>query len=276
MTGPRRVLIVGVNVAGLQAAERLRALDYDGSLTLLDSDVDAPYNRPPLSKEFLAGEVDEDDIKLLSDSELDALDANIWRGVEARGLDLHRQVVDTSNGELPYDALLISTGATAFVPDSWSAWRGVYGLRTLDDARLIRGELTAGSPRVVVIGGGLIGCEVAASARKLGLDVTLVEADSRLFARLLPLAFATAVARMHVDRGVRVLLDAAVRQGARYGRRSDRGRTRRRTRPTGRSRSRRHRRSAKHAMARAFRTPTAGRGADRRCVACGSGRVRRR
>lgn len=212
MTGPRRVLIVGVNVAGVQAAERLRALGYDGSLTLLDADADAPYNRPPLSKEFLAGEVDEDDIKLLSDGDLDALDASIWRGVQARGLDVHRRIVDTSNGDLHYDALLISTGATAVVPDAWSGFRGVHGLRTLADAREIRDALTTGTPRVVVVGGGLIGCEVASSARKLGLDVTLVEADTRLLGRLLPDALAAPVARMHLDRGVHLLCDATVRQ----------------------------------------------------------------
>ena len=212
MTGPRLVLIVGVNVAGVQAAERLRALGYDGSLTLLDADVEAPYNRPPLSKEFLAGEVDEDDIKLLSDRDLDALDANVWRGVQARSLDMHRRVVDTSNGDLPYDALLISTGATAFVPNAWSAWKGVHGLRTLTDAREIRGALSRGTPRVVIVGGGLIGCEVAAGARKLGLDVTLVEADTRLLGRLLPDVLATPVARMHLDHGVHVLCGATVRQ----------------------------------------------------------------
>ncbi len=212
MTSLRRVLIVGANVAGVQAVERLRALGYDGSITLLDADADAPYNRPPLSKEFLAGEVDEDDIKLLSDSDLAALGADICRGVRARGLDVTRKVVDTTTGDLAYDALLISTGATAFVPDAWSALRGVHGLRTLGDAREIRDALTTDAPRVVVVGGGLIGCEVAASVRKLRLDVTLVEADTRLMGRLLPDALAAPLIQMHRDQGVDVLCSAKVRQ----------------------------------------------------------------
>ena len=208
---PRRVLIVGVNVAGVQAAERLRALGYDGSLTLLDADAEAPYNRPPLSKEFLSGDVDEDDIKLLSDSDLDALDANIWRGVRAVSLDQQRRVVDTTNGDLPYDALLIATGATAFMPQAWTAWQGVHCLRTLADARDIRDAWSSHAPRVVVVGGGLIGCEVAASARTLGLDVSLVEGDTRLLGRLLPDSLSSTIERMHLDHGVRVLCSSAVR-----------------------------------------------------------------
>jgi len=212
VTSPRRVLIVGLNVAGLQAAERLRALGFDGSMTLLDADVDAPYNRPPLSKEFLAGELDENDIKLLSDSDLKALDPHILLGVQARGLDLQRKVVDTSNGDIAYDALLISTGSAAFVPMTWSSWRGVHVLRSLSDARAIREALSAGAHRVVVVGGGLIGCEVAATARLLGLDVTLVEADTRLLGRLLPDTLSAPIARMHLDQGVHVRCNAAVRR----------------------------------------------------------------
>ena len=201
----RRVVVVGASVAGIQTAESLREQGFAGELVLLDGDKEFPYNRPPLSKEFLAGELDEDDIRLLTPDLVAELDIDLRLGTTACGLRLDNRVVITDRDPVGFDALVIATGAVPVVPQGWAELDGVTAIRTLDDARAIRAALRAGSPRIVVVGGGFIGCEIAASVRSLGAaDVTIVEAAPTLMARALHSQAAAPIARLHRNQGVTV------------------------------------------------------------------------
>lgn len=206
-----RVVIVGASVAGVQTAESLREQGYDGQIVLLDSDEEIPYNRPPLSKELITGELDEDDVRLLTPEQVTTLDIDLHLGTRAHGLKLEEKIVDTDAGILDFDSLVIATGAVPILPESWAGFGGVTALRTLDDARMIRTALDD-SPRVVVVGGGFIGCEIAASIRGLGGEVTLVEAAPSLMARALDPQAAEPISRLHQNSGISVRCGTAVAQ----------------------------------------------------------------
>jgi 3-phenylpropionate/trans-cinnamate dioxygenase ferredoxin reductase component len=199
----RRVVVAGASVAGVRTAESLRERGYDGELVLLDAEDELPYNRPPLSKELVSGELDEEDIRLLTPELVAELDIALHLGTRALGLKLEEKLLDTSSGVLDFDALVIATGATPVLPESWAGLDGVIALRTLDDARAILAALR-GSPRIVVVGGGFIGCEIAASIRQLGGAVTIVEAAPTLLARVLEPRLSAPIARLHVSNGVAV------------------------------------------------------------------------
>lgn len=171
-----RIVIVGASMAGLRAAERLREEGFTGSLTLVGEEPHEPYDRPPLSKQVLTGSAPWEDTSLPRHRDLDAT----WRlGVAATGLDLAaKQVLLADGSRLGFDKLLIATGLRArpWPNDGEAALTGVLTLRTRDDAAILRRHLADRPRRVLVIGGGFIGCEVASVCRELGLDVTVVEA----------------------------------------------------------------------------------------------------
>ncbi|MDR6174081.1 NADPH-dependent 2,4-dienoyl-CoA reductase/sulfur reductase-like enzyme [Nocardioides zeae] len=181
----QRLVVVGASLAGLRAVEAARRAGYDGELVLVGDEVHAPYDRPPLSKAFLdldgqrgAGQVME-----LSTAEAlrDELRVDLRLGVRATGLDTAAREVLLGDERLPYDALVIATGSVprwlpGTDPDGPDGpLEGVTQLRTVDDARRVREALEAGA-RLVVVGAGFIGSEVASAARKRGLPVTVVEA----------------------------------------------------------------------------------------------------
>ncbi|RJK98297.1 FAD-dependent oxidoreductase [Vallicoccus soli] len=198
------VTVVGSSLAGLSTARALRAGGYDGRLLLVGEEDHAPYDRPPLSKALLAGEAQEDDLALLEDGEDLALD--VRRGVRAVRLDPADRAVVLGTGErVVSDAVVVATGAHARRLAAGEGLAGVHLLRTLDDARALRADLVAGSPRVVVVGAGFIGSEVASTARGLGLDVTVVEALAVPLAGSLGPQVGAAVARLHEDHGTRLL-----------------------------------------------------------------------
>ncbi|WP_413810748.1 NAD(P)/FAD-dependent oxidoreductase [Streptomyces sp. OE57] len=199
----RRVVVVGASVAGVQTAESLRQLGYDGELVVIDGDKEFPYNRPPLSKELITGELDEEDIRLLTPEMVNELDIELQLGTWARGLTLEEKILDTSGGALSFDGLVIATGAVPVLPEPWATLEGVTALRTLDDARTIRAAL-GGKPSVVVIGGGFIGCEIAASVRQESAEVTIVEAAPTLMSRVLDPRTSAPIARLHKNSGVSV------------------------------------------------------------------------
>jgi NADPH-dependent 2,4-dienoyl-CoA reductase/sulfur reductase-like enzyme len=169
----RRAVVVGASLAGLRAAESLRRAGHDGPLTIIGAETHLPYDRPPLSKQILTGRAGPDDLALRID---DGLEAEWLLGVSATGLDLERRAVHVAGGdEVPFEQLVIATGAHPRTLLGARPGPGVHYLRTVEDALALRDDL-GGATRVAVIGAGFIGLEVAASARHLGLDVTVVEA----------------------------------------------------------------------------------------------------
>jgi NADPH-dependent 2,4-dienoyl-CoA reductase/sulfur reductase-like enzyme len=198
------IVVVGAGVTGVRAVQALRRQGYDGRLTLVAAHEDLPYNLPPLSKELLVGDLDEDEIRLIQRPHLMDLRIELELGASATALDVERRILRTKRTEIPFDGLIIATGSQPIWPRAWPPLQGVTTLRTLDDARILREALTAGSPRVVIIGGGFIGCEVASAARRFGLDTTIVEAAPYPLHRALDSELAKPILRMHVEHGVRM------------------------------------------------------------------------
>ncbi|MDC0770534.1 NAD(P)/FAD-dependent oxidoreductase [Streptomyces sp. HD] len=198
----RSVAVVGASLAGLSAARSLRKQGYDGRLVVIGDELHRPYDRPPLSKEFLAGTLGEAELALEADDE--DLGAEWLLGVRAAGLDHARRVVRLADGqEVRADGVVIATGAVARTLPGSEGLAGVHTLRTLDDARALRDELARGG-RLVVIGGGFIGAEVASTAYALGLDVTVVEAAPTPLAGPLGETMGAIVSALHADHGVRL------------------------------------------------------------------------
>jgi NADPH-dependent 2,4-dienoyl-CoA reductase/sulfur reductase-like enzyme len=205
----RTVAVVGASLAGLSAARSLRKQGYDGRLVVIGDELHRPYDRPPLSKEFLAGTVDEAELALEVDGE--DLRAEWLLGVRATGLDRTDRAVRLADGrEVRVDGLVIATGAAARTLPGSEGLSGVHVVRTLDDARALRAELAQGG-RLVVIGGGFIGAEVASTAHVLGLDVTVVEAAPTALAGPLGESMGAVVSALHTDHGVRLLCGVGVK-----------------------------------------------------------------
>ncbi|MEN3319963.1 MAG: hypothetical protein V7643_3364 [Mycobacterium sp.] len=204
----KSVAVIGASLAGLSAARALRAQGFDGELTIVGAEARRPYDRPPLSKEFLAGDIGEDALALEADD--DDLAAQWLLGVHATRLDAHASAVQLDSGTAIHaDGIVVATGARARAWPGSDGLAGVHVLRTVDDALALRGELRQGA-RLVVIGAGFIGAEVASTAVKLGLDVTVVEAALAPLAGPLGVQLGAAVARLHTEHGTRLLCGAPV------------------------------------------------------------------
>ncbi|WEB44217.1 FAD-dependent oxidoreductase [Streptomyces yunnanensis] len=222
----KSVTVIGASLAGLYAARALRAQGYDGRLTIVGAEPHRPYDRPPLSKEFLTapataeGDADpatEGPLALTDAEELAGLDAEWLLGTRATALDTRHRAVRLDTGRtLTTDGIVLATGAAPRrlpgpAPD------GSHTLRTLDDARALRADLARGGPtRVVVIGGGFIGAEVAASCAALGHQVAVAEAAPLPLVPQLGESMAELCARLHGDHGVALLTGTGVR-GLRAG-----------------------------------------------------------
>lgn len=205
----QRMVVVGASLAGLRAVEAARRLGFEGELVLVGDEPHAPYDRPPLSKEILKGEWDEDRLPLRSQG-LDELDVQFRRGESATGLDLKARQLLVGAERLDFDRLVIATGARARVLPGQPALSGVHTLRTVEDARSIR-EALKSKPRVVVIGAGFIGAEVASSARSLGLEVTIVEQLPVPLSPKLGERMGKVCAQLHTDHGTELKLGVSVR-----------------------------------------------------------------
>lgn len=200
---PRHVVVAGASAAGLTTAENLRKRGYDGKLTLVGDETHLPYDRPPLSKQVLAGTWEPERIRLRGEDALRDLDATLLLGHRATGLDVAARELSLADGtRLGYDALVVATGVT---PRSLPGadLDGVHRLRTLDDALALRAGLLSG-PKVVVVGAGFLGAEVAAVARQMGLDVTLVEPLPAPMRRQFGDHVGELVGRLHRDHGTRL------------------------------------------------------------------------
>ncbi len=206
----RHVAVVGASHAGVRAAETMRREGFDGRLTVVGAEPHRPYQRPPLSKQLLTGGLDEDRIGLRLDEDLDY---DLRLGVRARQLRLNdRSLVLTGpdgDEELRVDGVVIATGATPRTLPGGDALGGVFTLRTLDDAQRLRAALQDG-PRVVIVGAGVLGCELAASCRSQGLDVTVVDVLDAPMQQAFGPQLADVCTGLHRDNGTRLRLGAGV------------------------------------------------------------------
>ncbi|MFJ2264318.1 NAD(P)/FAD-dependent oxidoreductase [Streptomyces sp. NPDC087844] len=206
----RTVIVVGASLSGLYAARELRAQGFDGRLVVVGDEPHRPYDRPPLSKDFLSGRSGEDRLALSDPEEMAALDAEWLLGTRARRLDTRGRTVLLDDGRtVSGDGVVIATGASARrLPGPELA--GVHTLRTLDDARALRAALSAGPRRVVVIGAGFIGAETASSCAGLGHDVTVVEAAALPLVPQLGPEMAALCAALHRRGGVDLVTGTGV------------------------------------------------------------------
>jgi len=206
----RRIAIVGASLAGLRAAEALRARGFDGELTLIGDEPHRPYDRPPLSKQVLQGVWEPEQTLFRRKDGYDALALDMRLGVRALSLDLRARRVALADGTFAdYDRLIIATGARVRTLPSIAPRTGLLALRGLDDAIVLRRALMD-APRVAVVGAGFIGLEVAASCRARGLSVTVIEPLPVPFSPIFGRTFGEMVAAMHRDHGVDLRTGVAV------------------------------------------------------------------
>ena len=207
----RTIAVVGASLSGLRAAQQLRAQGYDDDLVIVGAEPHLPYDRPPLSKEYLLGTMGADDLALAEQSDIDELDARWHLGVAAERLDVTGgRIVLASGEEIAADGVVIATGGVPRRLPAAEGLLGVHVLRSLDDADALRAELTGGAQHVVVIGAGFIGAEVAATSRALGLDVTIVEAMPVPLSVALGPELGAVCAGLHATNGVPLLTGTTV------------------------------------------------------------------
>jgi NADPH-dependent 2,4-dienoyl-CoA reductase/sulfur reductase-like enzyme len=195
----KTIAVIGASLAGLRSAQALRAQGFDGRLVVVGDEPHPPYNRPPLSKDFLVGTTEQESLALADAEDLAALDAQWYLGVRADRLDSTTRRISLDDGsEIVADGVVIATGGTP------RTLPGASVLRTLDDAIALRQMFTSGAERLVVIGAGFIGAEVASSAAALGLQVTVVEMLPVPLARILGDEIGAVCGELHLDHGVRL------------------------------------------------------------------------
>lgn len=208
---PRTFVIVGAGLAGAKAAETLRSEGFDGRVVLAGAEPERPYERPPLSKDYLRGEAERESARVHDDGFYGEHGVELRLGRTAAALDVRGRTLELDDGErVDYDRLLLATGAEPRrlrVPGAELG--GIHYLRTLADADALRATLARGGP-LVVVGAGWIGCEVAASARQMGLEVTIVDPAEAPLVRVLGREVGGVYRALHEDNGVRVLSGAQV------------------------------------------------------------------
>ncbi|MEU6886241.1 FAD-dependent oxidoreductase [Streptomyces viridosporus] len=202
---PRRVVVAGAGMAGVQTAVALREQGFSGTVTLIGAEPHQPYDRPPLSKAVLLGTAENSAF----DVDFEALGVELRLGCEVLGLRPGDHELDTEAGPVPYDVLVLATGAEPVRLPGAEGVAGVHLLRTLDDAERLKPVL-ARQRDVVVVGAGWIGAEFATAAREAGCAVTVVEAAGRPLAETLPAEVAAPMAAWYADAGVDLRTHARV------------------------------------------------------------------
>ncbi|MGV9711825.1 NAD(P)/FAD-dependent oxidoreductase [Gordonia sp. NPDC003424] len=197
------IVIVGGGLAGAKAAEALREKDFDGHVILFGAEEHLPYERPPLSKEFLAGKKDQDDFTVFDRAWYRDQHIDLRPGTQVTGIDAASKTVSLPDDSTEsYDQLLLATGASSVhLPIPGSDASGVHYLRTIDDARALT-EVLGDGKRLAVVGAGWIGLEVAASARERGTTVTVCETEPLPLLRAMGTEVAEVFADLHREHGV--------------------------------------------------------------------------
>ncbi|SKF64749.1 NAD(P)/FAD-dependent oxidoreductase [Mycobacteroides abscessus] len=204
----KHVAIIGASLAGLSAARALRAKGFDGRVTVVGDEAHRPYDRPPLSKEFLSSDMTETDLALEADD--DDLQADWLLGAAAINLDTRGGAIELADGaRIDADGVIIATGSRARRWPDCEAMAGVHVIRTIDDAIALRADLQAGA-RLVVIGAGFIGAEIASTARKLDLEVTVVEVGPTPLQVQLGSRLGAVVAARHAVNGTTLICGVGV------------------------------------------------------------------
>jgi 3-phenylpropionate/trans-cinnamate dioxygenase ferredoxin reductase subunit len=208
MSGSARFVVVGGGLAGAKAAETLRAEGFDGDVTIIGAEADAPYERPPLSKGYLAGTQTRDSVFVHERSWYADHAVELRLGTRAVGLDPVAHTVALDGGEsLAFGKLLLATGSSPRkVNIPGTDLDGVHYLRRIGDSERLAAALSAGGRRVVVVGGGWIGLEVTAAARGFGNDVVVVEPQRTVLSAALGQELGDVFADLHRDHGVRLML----------------------------------------------------------------------
>lgn len=215
-TGPivttnRQIVIIGAGLAGLRTAENLRRLGHTGPLVLIGDEPHPPYDRPPLSKSFLATEGAPVPVLRPLDV-IQTLDIDLRLGSKAVGLDTERRLVHLRDAaDEPYDALVIATGAVPRLLPDTPPRRGLHVLRTVDDARELAADIRS-SGQLLILGAGFIGCEVAATAQAMGAHVTMIEALAAPLIRVAGEDVSNEVVAMHRAHGVELRCNSRVDQ----------------------------------------------------------------
>ncbi|MEV7688619.1 NAD(P)/FAD-dependent oxidoreductase [Streptomyces bungoensis] len=201
----RRVVVAGAGMAGVQTAVALREQGFTGTVTLIGAEPHQPYDRPPLSKAVLLGKAEDSAF----DVDFESLGVELRLGCEALGVRPAERELDTEAGPVPYDVLVIATGAEPIRLPGAEGVPGVHLLRTVDDAERLRPVL-ARQHDVVVVGAGWIGAEFATAAREAGCAVTVVEAADRPLAGALPAEVAAPMTGWYADAGAELRTHARV------------------------------------------------------------------
>lgn len=209
------IVIVGAGQAGLQAAETLRSNAFDGRITLLGNEPHPPYHRPPLSKAWLTDELNPGQLSIRDVSVLERKNIDFRAGVRVSAIDIEDRSVLLHGGDrLAYTGLMLATGATPRrLPHNGAAGDAIRVLRSREDADRIALGLKDCAERelpLIVIGGGFIGLEIAASARKLGIAVTVLEAAPRLLERAFTRELSDWYAQLHLSHGAHLVFDARI------------------------------------------------------------------
>jgi len=196
-------IIIGASHAGAQLCVSLRQGGYEGKITVIGDEPDLPYHRPPLSKDFLSGDKEIDEILIRPAEVYATADVNMKLGVRVGAIDRDAKTVLTDDGEMiSYDKLVLATGARVrHLPVPGESSEGVYYLRDTEDVRAIKDSVAEGK-RAVIIGGGYIGLETAASLRKQSMEVTVLEAMPRILQRVTAPELSDFYRRIHSEEGV--------------------------------------------------------------------------
>lgn len=201
-----KIIVIGAGQAGASCVAKLRAEGFDGAITLIGDEPVPPYQRPPLSKAYLLGEMALERLFLRPEAWYADNDITLRLGASVDAIDASAKTVAVGGEALPYDALVLATGSTPRrLPAAIGGdLAGVHVVRTLADVDAMKPEVTEGR-RALIVGGGYIGLEAAAVARKRGMDVTLIEASPRILGRVAAPETADYFRDLHTARGVRIL-----------------------------------------------------------------------